>query len=169
MARKIKKVFIYAGIILCALMASSCAGSAAVNSETGSNDAAPAKVNANFNDVLGKDWLLEEFKTGSVTVFIDRTRPEDADIYSLRFDAERAAGKGAPNRYTAPYTKGDGNVLSIGLGATTLMAAIFENKDLREHDYFGYLNKTKTWDLRNGKLELYSQNEAGNEVILVYK
>ena len=169
MIRKIKKIFICAGFLLCALMASSCAGGAAVNSEAGSNDAAAAKVSANFNDVQGKDWLLEEFKTGSVTVRIDRTKPEDADIYSLRFDAERAAGKGAPNRYTAPYTKGDGNALSIGLGATTLMAPLFENKDLREHDYFTYLNKTQRWDLRNGKLELFSRNEACNEVVLVYK
>ena len=164
-----KKILTCAGLIFCALMASSCAGSATINDDAGSNDAATAKTSANFNDVLGKDWLLEEFKTGSVTVRIDRARPEDADIYSLRLDAGRVAGKGAPNRYTAPYTKGDGKALSIGLIAGTLMAPLFENKDLREHDYFGYINKTQTWDLRNGKLELYSRNEAGNEVVLTYK
>ena len=141
--------------LLVILMA--CAGGARVNSS------------ANIADIQDRDWALAELRSASGIVSIDRTRPGAAEVYTLRFDAERLSGGAAPNRYFGPYDSGPGNSLSIGLVASTLMAAIFENPDLKEQDYFTYLNRVMRWDLRDGNLELYTTDENGREFVLVYR
>ena len=156
MEKKMKKVLVYICFLLCAFMAPSFAGGEEV------------KDSANFEEILGRNWILEEFKNGSVIVSIDRTKPIGIDIYSLRFDAQRISGVGAPNRYFAPYTLGEGNYLSIGMVGNTRMGPIFENEKLWEQDYFSYLRKAYRWDLQDGKLKLYTRSETNNEVILIF-
>ena len=168
MIRKRKKILVWTGLLLLVLLLPSCAGGAAPAGEPVPAGEPAPQNKASFDDVLGRDWVLDEVKIGNSAVRIDRTKPGAANVYTLRFEAERLGGVGAPNRYFGPYTLGDDNALSIGTVASTLMAALFENEDLREHDYYGYLNKAYRWDLQNGKLELYTRSETGTEVVLIY-
>ena len=169
MIGKMKAVLTWAGFLLIVLTVSACAGGLTARGDESTEDGAgTAKNSATIADIQDRDWILEEVQSNSGSVRINRTRPGAAEVYTLRFDAERVSGMAAPNRYFAPYTKGEGKALSIGMVAGTLMAPLFENEDLREHEYFGYLSRVNRWDLRNGKLELYTSAENGNEIVLVY-
>jgi heat shock protein HslJ len=109
------------------------------------------------------------------------------DSYTLRFDpansaqtpaqaspespvnpAGRLTGRGAPNRYTAPYELGEGQAISIQPIAGTLMASFREPPGLSEGDYFAYLEGAVQWDLSTEKLYLKSRGTAGEEVTLVF-
>ena len=124
-----------------------------------------------FDDMLDKDWHLTEMRTGSETITIDRNELAEkgfAGAFSLRFDAERISGMGAPNRYFAPYTPADNQAISIGMIAGTLMAAIIEPDVLKEHEYLALLQNVNRWDLADDKLELHSRSDNGTDTVLVF-
>jgi len=133
---------------------------------------APARdAAATFNDVGGKEWLLLEVKSAGKTITLDRQKLSIDNFigaFSLSFQEDRVSGMGAPNRYFAPYSFGANRSLSIGQIASTMMLAFREPDDLKEKEFFDYLSKVKRWDLSQGKLELYSVNTNGSEVILVF-
>jgi heat shock protein HslJ len=120
-----------------------------------------------FSDIQGKDWVLEEVRINSATVRINR--PNNAEAFTIRFEDDRVGGIGFPNRYFGPYTAGEGNSLSIGNMVSTMMAPLFEIEGLREHEYYGYLSKVKSWAIRNGKLELTTAGANGEAVVLIYQ
>ena len=151
-----RNIISYIGILLCAITLPSCAGNPAARNDAG------------FDKVIGRDWLLEEFRSGTVTVRIDRTKADGIDIYSIKFDAEHLSGIGAPNRCFTSYTVGKENTISIGMAATTRMSPVFENEYFREYNYFGYLEKVSRWNLHNGKLELHTSGENG-EAVLIFR
>ena len=139
----------------------SCTGGAAASGDSG----------AVFNDVKGKEWVLTEIRSAGNTVLIDRKKYEADNMenyFTISFNDSRVNGVGAPNRYFGPYTIDSGRKLTLGNMASTLMAAFKEPDELKEYRYYGYLSDITRWDLRNGKLELYSSNSAGAEVVLVY-
>jgi heat shock protein HslJ len=154
-------------IFLSILMVLSCATSGVAKTASGGNALSSENQSTSIVDIQGKDWVLEEVRTNSVTVRINR--PNNVECFTIRFDEERLGGIGHPNRYFAPYTTGEGNSLSIGAAAATLMAPFFEIDGLKEHEYFSYLAKVKNWNIRDGKLELTSSGEKGETVILVYQ
>ena len=117
-------------------------------------------------DIQGKIWKLEEVRTGQNAVRINAAGGNQ--VYTIRFEAERIDGVGAPNRYFGPWTDNGGNSLSIGLVGSTMMASLFERDDLKEQEYFNFLGKVFKWELRNGKLELYTLNENNAEAVLIY-
>jgi heat shock protein HslJ len=125
-------------------------------------------MNTNTNDIQGKDWLLTEVKSDSNSVFIDRTEPDTAGIYTLKITADSLSGRASPNLYFGPYTSGVNKTLSIGAVASTLMASTIENEDFVEYQYFRYFNNVNRWELRDGNLELYSFDENGNQVVLIF-
>ena len=133
---------------------------------------APARdADATFKNVEGKEWLLLEVKGGGKTVTLDRQKLSIDNFigaFSLSFQEDRVSGMGAPNRYFGPYSFGANRSLSIGQIASTMMLAFREPDDLKEKEFFDYLSKVKRWDLSQGKLELYSANNNGSEVILVF-
>ena len=154
MVKKIKAVLL--GTILLVMTAQFCVASAAAQS-------------INIGTIRNRDWILQEVRIGTATVKIDRTgTANENSIYTIRFDADRISGTGAPNRFFAPYTATGNSALSIGMIAGTLMAPLFERSDLRERDYFNYLQKIYRWSLINGKLELYTLDDKNLEVILIY-
>ena len=51
---------------------------------------------------------------------------------------------------------------------STMMAALFERDDLKEHEYFGHLGKASGWELNGSRLELYSAGDSGAETVLVF-
>jgi heat shock protein HslJ len=162
-----KKPSVPAGIFfLSVLMVLSCATSeAAENAPVGGETAQSVSVGS--TDIQGRDWILEEIRTNSATVRINR--PANVEAFTIRFDAERVSGIGLPNRYTAPYTVGEAGSLSIGVAASTLMATFIEIEGLNEREYYAYLAKVKCRDIRNGKLELTTSGANGETVILVYQ
>jgi heat shock protein HslJ len=124
-----------------------------------------------FSDVKDKDWYLVEVRMSPKNIDFDRSKLVEEgyeDIFSLRFDVERANGVGAPNHYFAPYKLAGKQGITINAIAQTQMAPLREPEKLKEHDFFTYLQKTDKWNLEKGNLELYSQGEDGKEAVLVF-
>jgi heat shock protein HslJ len=127
-----------------------------------------------FSDLIGKEWKLTEIRSSADTVASRFSRQELTEIgmenaYTLRFEEERLGGMGAPNRYFAPYEQGEGQALSIRAIAGTLMASFREPENLKEKEYFKYLENVEKWDLVQGKLQLYTKNEQGEEITLIFE
>ena len=126
----------------------------------------------NFSDAEGKEWLLKEVRTQSGNIILDRNEFKNMgfseNIFSLVLETGRISGIGAPNRYFAPYTLGEGQNISFQNIAGTLMAPLFEPEKLKEHEFFTYLQNTYKWNLVKGHLELYTKDQRGTETVLVF-
>jgi heat shock protein HslJ len=123
--------------------------------------------NVNFSEVQDKLWNLEEVKYESDVIGIDRTNVSK-DIYTVKFQAGRVTGAGAGNFYSASYTVGKDNAISIGRIGGSRVMPLFEMKDFTEREYFMCLEKVKKWDLRDGRLELHSYDKNGAKAVLVF-
>jgi len=157
--KKLTGIYLCAVFVLAALVFASCAGGASAK-----------ESKAVFNDVLGKEWILLEVRTQGKTVSIDRNKLDAGfpnGAFTIKFEEDRVNGVGAPNRYFGPYTVSN-KTISIGTVASTMMLALFEPEELKEHEFFDYLSNAKRWDLQSGKLELYSTNSSGAETVLVF-
>jgi heat shock protein HslJ len=117
-----------------------------------------------FSDVQDRDWKLVEIRINPESIIIN----ESDDFFTLRFDMERVNGIGAPNRYFAPYLLADKQGIAIKAIAQTQMAALFEPEELKEHEFFIYLQNTRRWNLVRGNLELYTRGTDGTEAVLVF-
>ena len=123
-----------------------------------------------FADVMNRDWNLVEVRTKPENIVFERKKLAEegfGDIFTLRFDAERVNGIAAPNRYFAPYTV-DKQGITIKTVAQTLMIAIHEPEELKEKDFFAYLQNTTEWNIVKENLELYSTGDDGAEVVLIF-
>jgi heat shock protein HslJ len=138
-------------------------GNASNPSPSGTNAASPSAIE-------GNEWkLIEVYIDGRNTRFSRNTLPEEpGNLFTLNFDAQNISGVGAPNRYSAPYTKGDNQTLTIMLIRSTLMASFFQPENLTEHDFFNYLQNAYSWRIVNNNLELLSKAQNGGEVRLVF-
>jgi heat shock protein HslJ len=127
-----------------------------------------AQSNPVFADVRDVDWVLTEVKSSSETIRINRQNLEQIldSAFTLRFDSERVSGVGAFNRYSGPYTTGEGRSLSIGTMVSTKMMSLIQPEGLTEDEFFDYLAKVTGWDLREGRLELTSSSGSG--AVLVF-
>jgi heat shock protein HslJ len=163
--------------VIAMVLAVSCGS--APGTPSGTDGPAPA---AGFNGITGKDWKLIEVRlsadtspsAGTDTGASHFSRRELAEAgmenaYTLRFDEERLSGIGAPNRYSAPYTRGAGQTLSVRAIATTLMAAVREPENLKEREYFDYLENVNKWEFVQGQLRLISRNGLGEETVLIFE
>lgn len=129
---------------------------------------AAASGSKDINDIRNRDWILTEVKINSVTTQL--VRPQAlTESYTLRFEADRLSGIGAPNRYFGPYTAGPDNSLTIGAAASTMMASFIEVDGIKEGEYFAYLAKVTKWYMWDNTLLLYTSNQSGAPVILIYR
>lgn len=127
--------------------------------------------NSQFSDVLGREWQLAQVRVKPENININRDKLAEegfSGIFTLRFDEERISGVGAPNRYFAPYALSDKQGLAIENIAGTLMAAISEPEELKEHEFFTLLRNTYRWNLAGKNLELHTKGENGSEAVLVF-
>ena len=131
---------------------------------------------ASFSDVVGEELKLAEVyveSTFSREIIFDRDELINegvGDILTLNFDREMISGTGSPNRYSAPYTLGQGQAISIMPMRSTLMASILQQPEkLPEHQFFSYMQNVYEWRIRSGNLELLSRTEEGQEVRLVFE
>jgi heat shock protein HslJ len=127
----------------------------------------PAGDNVPFSRIQGIDWNLAEVKKEAETVVIDREKAQ-REIYSIRFQEGIARGRGANNIYSAPYTAGENNTLSIRKIAGTYMLPLFEMENFTEYEYFRCLERTYRWEFHDWKLKLYTYDENKEEAILVF-
>jgi hypothetical protein len=123
--------------------------------------------NAAFSEVQGRHWNLTEVKHRSVTINIDRDKAP-IDIYTIKFESTNLVGAGAVNFYSASYVARNNHTLAIIRFARTCSDALYEMKNFTEHEYFRHLQRTSRWDIRNGKLELYTYDDYGAGVVLIY-
>ena len=124
-----------------------------------------------FTEVPDKEWKLIEVYVNERNSGFSRNSPASnvtQEIYTLSFDNEFVSGTGAPNRYSAPYTAGEDRTINIQLVRATLMAPIGELSNLREYEYFGYIQNAYKWNIVNDKLEINSKLENGSEIRLVF-
>jgi heat shock protein HslJ len=124
------------------------------------------KVPADFSAVKESRWILAEIRTvAGGTVVLDRER--NGEVFTLRFEEEMAFGTGAPNTFSGPYTR-ENDRLSFGPAVSTRMASFTEPEELTEHEYFGYLAATVSWDMEDGNLLLYTSGEGEVQTILMF-
>jgi len=158
--KKFTGIYLCAVLFLPAIVFVSCAGGASFGGGK-----------AVFKDVQGKEWILLEVRSQGKTVSIDRSKLDagfPGGAFTINFEEDRVNGVGAPNRYFGPYTTDSNKSLNIGNLASTMMLALFEPEELKEHEFFDYLSNAKRWDLKSGKLEIYSANSSGAETVLVF-
>jgi len=151
-----------------------CASCASAPAQAGERGAQSRGSGALPTTLTGWSWRLAEIRNSAGTVPITRTPPAGfgtTDLsgwFTISFQNGQVSGMGAPNRYSGPYTEGAGQALSIGNLISTKMASFVELKELKEHEYLGYLSRVTRWGIRGGRLELYSTDESRAERILVF-
>jgi len=168
--KSITTALLCAAFSLSAIVLASCAGTAPAQENGAAVRGAAHENGAVFSNVEGTEWMLLELRRAAETVRIDRAVDLFGlgEIYTALFEEGRISGMGAPNRFFGPYTVGSGRDLSIGLLASTLMMPLVEPEELREHEYFAYLYRVTRWELRGGRLELYTSSNDGREAVLVF-
>jgi heat shock protein HslJ len=154
------------------LSVAAAAISACANVPESSQSTQEARSGSEFSRLMGTDWALVMVRSGPETVNIDRAKFAqegiNGDWFTIHFDDGRLNGVAAPNRYFGPYTTADGQALSIGLLGSTLMASFLELDELKEHEYYAYLQNVSRWDISGVNLELHTKNDSGADVALVF-
>ena len=141
---------------------------------SGAQSSGTAEGSGDFSDVTNKDWRLAELRRAGRTVTINRTPPASfatvdlSDWFTLRFVDGQVSGRAAPNNYGAPYTQADNQAITIGLARTTMMASFYQLEELKEQEFFAYLQNVSRWNLAGGNLELYSRGADDSEAVLVF-
>jgi heat shock protein HslJ len=134
----------------------------------GCRSAPVGETSADFSGVIGKEWKLTEVWLDGKNTGFDRHRTGvPGEIFTLNVTEELFSGTGAPNRYSAPYTR-DNYAISVSLVRATLMAPIREPDRLKEHDFFIYLQNISAWSLSGHKLTFTSKNTDGTGVSLIF-
>ena len=139
-----KQIF---SLLLTAALMVSCANSNASASglrdaDGNTSDPSSAGTNtANPSTIEGNEWkLIDVYVAGTNINFSRSTLPEELkNFFTVNFDAQIVSGVGAPNLYSAPYTKGDNQTINITLMRSTLMASFFQPENLSEQDFFTYM------------------------------
>ena len=161
-----KKIFAMALFAVWIWGGSSALKASAIREE-GTND----RSVSNSSAITGKEWKLIEVRINNSDTGFNRdalSREEFARFFTARFDADIASGIGAPNRYSAPYTLGDNQSISIMIMRSTMMASFFQPENLTEHDFFTYMQNAYEWNLVNNNLELRSKTADGSAALLVF-
>ena len=135
---------------------------------------AAAAAITSFSDASGKDLKLVEVQIDSVPfsrkIIYSReelVRERIGDIFTLRFNADSIGGKGAPNQYSAPYTRNN-QALEIKTVSSSLMAPIIQPEKIQEQAYFQLLQNAYEWKTENGKMVLLTKTEDGSPARLIF-
>jgi heat shock protein HslJ len=123
-----------------------------------------------FDLVRGKEWKLIEVTVETLSTGFSREAlgTEFPNFYTLQFQDATIYGRAAPNNYRGPFELTGNQGISFDMIAATLMAPLTEPAGLKENEYFKYLEGVYRWDLKDGKLELYSKDEGGTTSVLVF-
>jgi heat shock protein HslJ len=128
------------------------------------------KNSSDFSDITGKMWLLMDVYIDEADTQFRRDSQPDGlpkDIFTVKFEEGIISGTGAPNLFSAPYSLLENQGISIMPMRSTLMASLFEPENLKEHDFYLYLQNAYRWELSEEKLTLHSKTKEGLEVRLI--
>jgi heat shock protein HslJ len=152
-----------AALMAVALLAGACGTGASV---------AETRPDADFSAVMNSDWILSEIRDDSQAVFMDRERHIKmglGDIFTIRFDGERAFGTAMPNTFSGSYALGDNDTMTFaGTIMVSTMASLIELDEITEDDFISYLYNVFAWNLADENLELYTTNDTGSVAVLVF-
>jgi len=158
-------VMLMAAVVVCFISCSS----------TNNNSNSSVKVTS-FADAIGKEWKLIEVYAQidpfHKKVIYDREHLRKEKIektYTLNLTASGISGTAAPNTYSAPYGRGQGQELTIQQIRSTQMPPIVQPEKLQEFTYFGYLQNIYEWHIKNNKLEFSSKTDEDHQVRLVFE
>jgi len=147
-------------------------GTGAGSSSGGNQSQAGGSAATNFSTaVSGKEWKLSELRISGKTTVIDRAKLNShgaGELFTLTVEGDKISGRAAPNRYSTVYQAGENNALTLLPMISTQMAALFEPEGIKEHEYYQYLSRVKSWKLNQNKLELYTTDDNNKEAVLVY-
>jgi len=115
----------------------------------------------------GKNWYLFEVIIGTNVIRINRD-DKPSMIYTIMFNSERFTGIGAYSRYFGPYSAKKDHSIFFRKLTSTRLGAKYETDIFNESDYFKYIENADRWEMRADKLDIYSSNDDGVQVILVY-
>jgi heat shock protein HslJ len=123
-----------------------------------------------FDQVIGKNWKLIGIKVANTgtSFFRDTWGTDGKDFYTIKFQDTLVFGRAAPNNYRGPFELGQNQGIRFDSMAATQMALLNEPKELKENEYFKYLEEVYRWDIKDGNLELHSRNEKGEAIVLRY-
>ena len=163
-------ICLLAAVLLAGCLNSKASTSTSTNTSTGEG---AARSLQDFADITAKEWkLMEVYIDGVNTNFNRDSQPESfsRDIFSLKMEDGTISGMGAPNRYSGRYTLNENQGISITPLASTMMASLFEPENLREFEYFSYIQSTHSWSIINNgsNLELLSVTNDGKPVRMVF-
>jgi hypothetical protein len=130
-----------------------------------------------WDRVIENTWQLVSVEKDRMINRVDRKKLEANgmnDTYTLRFSGNylerRVYGKGAPNNFTAMFGMGDHSTISISHILSTKMATIYEPAELKEHEYFRYLERAGRWSMDYAEhLKLFTTDEDGEDVYLIFR
>jgi len=129
---------------------------------------------SSLSGVIGKELKLVEVQVDSKPfdriVIYDREdlKKHKHDVYTLTFSSDTVSGTAAPNKYSAPYTMGSNNSLTINVMRSTQMAPLIQPEKLQEYDFYNYMQRVERWSVERGRLVLHSKNENGIAVRLIF-
>jgi heat shock protein HslJ len=128
------------------------------------------KAVLSFDQVLGKEWKLTGIRVENADTGYSRDGlgAGFSNSYTLIFQDGMIGGRAAPNSYRGPFVLTENQGISFDKLAATLMAVLGEPGGLSEDEYFDYLEEVYRWDIRDGKLELYTKNNEGKAGILEF-
>ncbi|MDR2536173.1 MAG: META domain-containing protein [Treponema sp.] len=158
-------------IVLSLTVLAGCTGRESVIQEDLNPPAVQQQEEKDLMDLQGKVWKLESVKSTAADNGFTRKKLDAADMgdfYTLQFDDQRISGKAAPNQYSAAYHQDGKQGIGFSAMVSTRMMSFKEPEDLKEHEYYLYLSRVRRWDLVQDKLELYTADEEGLEVILIF-
>lgn len=158
-----RMVFVMAAICMFA----SCVSNPPATSSEGKGEGAVSTEQADFSVISSKMWKLTEIQIGDETIAVQRAA-EQEDLFTLEFRDGHIYGKAAPNRYNSTYTDGEGGSLTIGNAASTLMMGFNMPARPTESEYFAYLSKVSHYKIDGQTFALYSEDETGEEVVLLF-
>jgi len=129
-----------------------------------------AGTGGSMSDITGQEWkLIEVYIDKKDTQFTRSGQPEELKtIFTIKFDEKTVSGTGAPNQYSAPYTADDNHNIKIMIVRSTMMASLFESKNLTEHNFFTYVQNSYSWRFTGERMELLSKTADGQDVRLVF-
>jgi len=160
---------------LAVVLVTSCTTTSSDYDNDSNGDQIRSSVNVaeveDFSDVLDLEWYLMKVYVDEKDIGFNRNSlpAELYNLFTLTFSEERVSGVSAPNRYTAPYSLGEDQSITIRMMASTLMASLFQPENLSEHEFLSYMQGAHTWNINNDSLELLSKTNDGKNVRLVFE
>jgi heat shock protein HslJ len=104
----------------------------------------------------GKSWIATEI-AGVASVLKSK-----GSAATAKFSAGKMTGSGTVNSYVASYTTGPGDVIQIGMPASTMMAGP-EDAMAQEQAYFAAIQKAATYTVKGDSLTLLDKD--GNTLV----